>query len=165
MKLRKLERKDATLMLEWMHDPTVVENMQIDFARKTREDCEMFIDNSQSDKENIHLAIVDDKDEYMGTVSLKHVTASEAEFAIVVRKSAMGKGYSKYGMEEVIRHGLNDLGLESVYWYVSPENKRALRFYDKNGYRRIKPFKARGGYSPETKQILDYIWYRIQKRL
>ncbi len=145
MKLRNLKKKDASLMLEWMHDSTVVENMQADFTRKTIQDCEAFIDASRHDKENIHLAIVDDSDEYMGTVSLKHVTCSEAEFAIALRKSAMGRGYSKYGMEEIIRHGLDDLGLTSVYWCVSPENKRAVRFYDKNGYRRVEPFKSRGG--------------------
>lgn len=145
MKLRKLERKDAPFMLEWMQDPVVVENMQADFARKTLQECEAFIDASQHDKENIHLAITNESDEYMGTVSLKHITASEAEFAIALRKSAMGRGYSKYGMEEIIRLGLDDLGLASVYWCVSPENKRAVRFYDKNCYRRVEPVKSRGG--------------------
>lgn len=153
MKLRKLKRKDAPLMFEWMHDPIVVENLQTDFASKTIEDCMTFIDASQNDKENIHIAIVDDDDEYMGTVSLKHVTAFEAEFAIVVRRPAMGKGYSKYGMDEIIRHGFGDLGLESIYWYVSPENKRALHFYDKNGYQRADTLKSW--------QSGRYIWYEV----
>jgi diamine N-acetyltransferase len=161
MKLRKLERKDAPFMLEWMQDPVVVENMQADFARKTLQECEAFIDASQHDKENIHLAITNESDEYMGTVSLKHITASEAEFAIALRKSAMGRGYSKYGMEEIIRLGLDDLGLASVYWCVSPENKRAVRFYDKNCYRRVEPVKSRGGYSPG--QIEHYIWYEVEQ--
>lgn len=34
MKLRKLKLKDALLMLEWVHDETVVENMQANFAKK-----------------------------------------------------------------------------------------------------------------------------------
>lgn len=145
MKLRKLERKDAPFMLEWMHDPAVVENMRTDFAQKTIEDCEAFIDASQNKKGDIHLAITDDSDEYMGTVSLKNVAVSEAEFAIAVRRPAMGQGYAQYGMKEIIRHGLDDLGLASVYWCVSPENKRAVRFYDKNGYHKVEPLKSRGG--------------------
>lgn len=163
MKLRKLERKDAPFMLEWMHDPAVAENMQTDFANKTIEDCETFIDIGRRDKENIHLAIVDDNDEYMGTVSLKHITAFEAEFAITVRKSAMGKGYSQYGMEEIIRYGFCDLGIEAIYWCVSPENRRAIRFYDKNGYQRAElPEKCPGGYLPE--QSRRYIWYKVEKQ-
>lgn len=161
MKLRKLKRKDAPFMLEWMHDSAVVENMQTDFTKKTIEDCEAFIDASQGDKENIHLAIVDDSDEYMGTVSLKHVAASEAEFAIAVRRAAMGQGYSRYGMEKIIQYGLHVLGLDSVYWCVSPENKRAVRFYDKNGYRRVKSLKSPRGYS--TEQLAHYIWYEAER--
>ena len=165
MKIRKLKRKDATFMLEWMHDPVVVENLQTNFAEKTIEDCEAFIETSQSDKGNIHFAIVDDSDEYMGTVSLKNVTFSEAEFAIALRRSAMGKGYSKYGMEEMIRHGFNDLGLVSIYWYVSPENKRAVRFYDKNGYRRTKPLKSWCVGEDSAEQLEHYIWYKEESQV
>ena len=43
MKLRKLEEKDAPLMLEWMHDPEVVADMRTNFADKTLEDCLSFI--------------------------------------------------------------------------------------------------------------------------
>ena len=34
MKLRQLNLTDAPLMLEWMHDPSVVENLQANFAAK-----------------------------------------------------------------------------------------------------------------------------------
>lgn len=50
MILRKLELKDATLMLEWMHDKTVVNNLKVNFMSKTIEDCESFIINSWNDK-------------------------------------------------------------------------------------------------------------------
>ena len=73
MNLRKLELKDAPLMLEWMHDPDVVQNMQADFAHKTLSDCENFIRVSYTDDKNLHLAVVDDNNTYMGTVSLKNI--------------------------------------------------------------------------------------------
>ena len=93
MKLRKLLQKDSTRMLEWMHDPFVVEKLQANFAAKTMDDCISFIENSE-DAENVHLAITDDDDLYMGTVSLKHITDDNAEFAITVHRDAMGNGYS-----------------------------------------------------------------------
>ena len=130
MNLRKLELKDAPLMLEWMHDPDVVQNMQADFAHKTLSDCENFIRVSHTDDKNLHLAVVDDNNTYMGTVSLKNIENDAAEFAITVRKNAMGKGFSKYAMSEIIRIGLEELNLKSIYWCVSPENKRAVKFYD-----------------------------------
>ena len=70
----------------------------------------------------------------MGTVSLKNVENRSAEFAITERKSAMGRGYAWFGMEEIIRMAFEQYGLESVYWCVSRENERAVRFYDKHNF-------------------------------
>lgn len=158
MKLRKLEIKDAPRMLEWMHDDSVVHSMNTDFSKKTLEDCEAFISTSQIDGQNVHRAIVDNDDVYMGTVSLKKIDRKKknAEFAITVRKQAMGKGYSKFGMDEIICFGFNELGLETIYWYVSRENIRAIRFYDKNGYHNVNMCGDRN-------LISIHKWYAIQR--
>lgn len=160
MRLRKLEQRDACRMIEWMHDPFVVEKLQTNFKEKTIDDCVSFINNSQND-ENIHLAIVDDDDIYMGTVSLKHISNSIAEFAITVHKDAMGKGYSIWAMKEIIRKGLEEYNLRHIYWCVASDNLRALRFYDKNNFQRIDSSKISivGGYTDE--QINSYVWYQV----
>lgn len=136
MYLRNLEIKDAPLMLDWMHDDSVVHNLHTNFASKTIEDCESFIRASQDMSETMNLAIASDTDEYMGTVSLKHIDrdAGNAEFAITVRKESMGHGYSWFGMEAIINKAFNELGLKSVYWCVSRDNARACRFYDKHNF-------------------------------
>lgn len=136
MKLRNLELKDAPYMLEWMHDEDVIKNLKGNFKEKTLLDAESFIIASKDKEKNIHLAIVTDEDEYMGTVSLKCIDRNNnsAEFAITVRKCAMSRGYSWYGMEEIIRLAFEKYGLESVYWCVSKHNERAVRFYDKHNF-------------------------------
>lgn len=136
MNLRKLQQKDAELMLSWMHDDSVVHDLGTDFSKKTIDDCKNFIEYAQDETHDLHLAIIDDNDEYMGTTSLKHINRekSYAEFAITVRKEAMGKGYSSYGMSEIIRKGHEELNLKNIYWCVNVKNKRAVRFYDKSGY-------------------------------
>lgn len=162
MKLRRLEEKDATAMLEWMHDEDVIEYMQNDFMSKTLEDCKAFINDSYG-KHNIHLAIVNDFDEYMGTVSLKNIHNNMAEFAITIRRCAMGKGVSKFGMSKIVEIGIKKLHLKMIYWCVSPENKRAVKFYDKNGYDRIEPYNIydiKKYYTSE--QIEHYLWYEVK---
>lgn len=134
MYLRKLELKDAPLMLAWMHDRNVTNNLRTNFASKTLQDAENFIRCSWKDKENINLAIASDEGEYMGTVSLKNIENNAAEFAITVRAEAMGKGYSWFGMESIIEKAFNEYCLESVYWCVSRDNTRAVRFYDKHNF-------------------------------
>ena len=159
MNLRNLKASDAPLMLEWMHDTTVVEKLQTNFASKTIDDCYAFIKNSITDSD-INLAIADDNDEYMGTVSLKHMDSSSAEFAITIRKCAMKKGISIWAMNEIIALAKNKYQIKDIYWCVSPENLRAVRFYDKNGFSRvdISTIKANLHYTPE--QINYYIWYK-----
>lgn len=161
MNLRKLELKDAPLMLEWMHDKDVIANMNRDFSSLSIEDCEQFISKSQTYEKNAHMAVVDENDEYLGTVSLKNIDMQKknAEFAITIRKSAMGKGVSSYAMKEIIRTGIEDMKLNCVYWCVSPENKRAVRFYDKNGYKRIK-YQDLGVETDYEKELIEkFIWY------
>lgn len=138
MKLRKLRAEDAPLMLEWMHDESVVRHLGANFAAKTIDDCKGFIAASEDTSENLHLAIADESDTYMGTVSLKHIdrAGGTAEFAITVRACAMGKGFSHFGMDAILKMGISELGLEGIYWCVSPKNERAVRFYDKHGYTR-----------------------------
>lgn len=137
MYLRRLELKDASLMLSWMHDGRVTCNLRTDFTSKTLKDAEDFIRNSWEDRSNVNLAIASDEDEYMGTVSLKQIEDGSAEFAITVRSEAMGHGYSWFGMESIIEKAFNEYSLESVYWCVSRDNIRAVRFYDKHNFHEV----------------------------
>ena len=160
MKVRMLKTKDASLMLEWMHDDFVVCDMKTNFASKTLEDCISFIKSAQDTKDNLHLAIVNEQDTYMGTVSLKHITNEAAEFGITVRKAAMGKGYAKFGIVTIIKKGFSELGLKKIYWCVSPENHRAVRFYDKNKFDRCSaPVVAKANYTDE--EMKYFIWYEV----
>lgn len=162
MNLRKLELKDAPLMLEWMHDESVVAKLAANFAAKTIDDCRNFITASQTDGENLHLAIADEDDTYMGTVSLKHIdrNAGTAEFAITVRAAAMGKGFARFGMDSILKMGIAEVGLSAIYWCVSPANARAVRFYDKNGYTRTNdvPPTILSAYPAD----MPLIWYIYQ---
>lgn len=156
MKLRKLEEKDAPYMLEWMQDINITKCFQIDFSKKTVDDCYEFMNKELNNE--LHLAIVDDEDEYMGTVSLKHISNKNAEFAIVTRSVAHGKGYALYGMREIINIGFNKYNLDYIYWNVYKNNYRAIKFYDKNGFSRIASTKI-DDVEKYYKDTSPYLWY------
>ncbi|MFX4263238.1 GNAT family N-acetyltransferase [Pelotomaculum propionicicum] len=159
--MRKLELKDAPLMLEWMHDDDVTCVLNTDFASKRMEDAEAFILESADTSNDLHMAIVSDTDEYMGTVSLKHIDREHgnAEFAITVRKAAMSRSYSWYGMAEIIRIAFEELGLDSVYWCVSKKNERAVRFYNKHGFNQIVDIAQ--NVLDRYKGKNDLLWYAV----
>lgn len=163
MHLRKLKQEDAPLMLEWMHDQSVVKDLQANFVAKTLDDCNAFIKAAEDGTKNLHLAIVNDDDEYMGTVSLKDIEDGTAEFAITIRKCAMGHGYSRDGMAAIIKMGFDELNLSKIFWCVDPVNQRAVRFYDKNGYQRVAADELPIGDSYTFEQVKKYLWYVVEK--
>lgn len=164
MRLRELNLKDAPLMYEWMHDVSVTEYLKTDFASKTLDDCCHFI-TTAIDTSSINLAIVDEyTDEYLGTVSLKHIHDSSAEFAITLRSKAMGKGIGQNAMREILHIAFDEKNIKIVYWCVSQSNKRAIRFYDKNGYVRDNECKKLACNEYTEKELEDYIWYSLRKQ-
>ncbi len=133
--LRRLEKKDAAYMLEWMHDETITCNFRYPFAAMTLERAQIFIDYS-FDEENQHFAITDNKDEYMGTVSLKHISEVDhnAEYAIVMRKKAHGTGLAERATMEILKYAFQDLGLHRVYLTVLSDNIAARKLYENCGF-------------------------------
>ena len=117
--LRKLEEKDVDYMLEWMHDENVTAHYQADFSSMTRERVLDFIHNSFSE-ETQHFAFVNEQDEYLGTISLKHISkdSNNAEYAIVTRTCAQGTGAAKQATLDILKYAFEELKLHKVYLNV-----------------------------------------------
>ncbi len=159
--LRELAVSDAPFMYEWMKDGELVQHLGRDYSTMTENDCVRFIHDSKNVIDHIHCA-VDVNGEYMGTVSLKNIDQDRkcAEFAIVLRRCAMGKGYALVAMKEMLWRGFSDLKLQHIYWYVSSANQRAIRFYDKNGFQQAEREQITGLIGSEQYDSLpQMIWY------
>ena len=166
MKLRKLCIEDAPLMLEWMHMEDIAGAFRTDFRVMTLRDCERFSLESHG-AGHVHYAVSGCMDEYLGTVSLKHIQNKTAEFAIVLRKKAMGSGCAAEAMQEIFRIGFSDMDLQNIYWYVSPHNQRAVRFYDKNGCQRADRCQMEKllceSIRTDVTEYRQYLWYMEEK--
>ena len=164
MYLRRLVDSDAPLMLEWMSDPDITRYFRADFASMTLTDVSAFIESSQKISHgNINAAVSSDNGAYMGTVSLKHIDfhGGSAEFAIVMRKCAMGKGYAWFGMSEIIAGAFRDLNLSLVYWNVLRNNLRAVRFYDKHNFSEM--LNVPGEFMKYYEGVENLKWYSVNQ--
>ena len=136
MKLRKLEPKDVEGMLSWMTDSSV--NRFFRFSRETVsiESISEFIQQAQHMEKDRHMAIVDDSDTYVGTISLKNIdiAASNAEYAISTCASVHGSGVAFDATKEILRIAFEEMKLHRVYLNVLEENERANRFYQRCGF-------------------------------
>lgn len=136
MNLRKLQPKDADGILGWMNDSSIRPFFRFEGDSTSRESVLAFIEQAQQTERNLHLAIVDDEDSYLGTVSLKSIDqqARNAEYAISTAVQVHGKGVAAFATREILRIAFRELGLHRVYLNVLEENARANRFYQKFGF-------------------------------
>lgn len=160
--LRPLEERDAPLMLEWQKEPSIMCFFRFDASRATVESCRAYIEAARRETDSRHYAIADENDEYLGTISLKHIdpVRKDAEYAISTRKCAHGTGAALAATRRLLTIAFGELGLERVYLNVLTENGRANAFYRKAGFvfDRTEPsaVEIRG----EKK---DLNWYTIRK--
>ena len=141
--LRILKEKDAPLILEWIKDPDVNKHFRFDSNAITIDSVLEFIHSNQDTRENAHFAIVDDSDEYMGTISLKNIDlySKTAEYAIAIRKKAQRKGYGRKASLMILEYAFNSIDLNRVYLNVLSDNVDAIQLYENVGFTLEGEFK------------------------
>ena len=160
--LRRLEIADAEPMLEWLKNPDIYEKMQYDPDGQNLEKCREFIQDSWLDDENYHYAVVNGKDEYLGTVSLKNVDVQNqtAELGIVIHPKASGLGVGSEALRKIMEKAFEELLLNKVYLYVRVDNEKAVNFYKRNRMECEGCFKEhlciRGVYK-------DILWFSLRR--
>ena len=135
--LRELELMDAQYMLEWMHDVEIQKCFQKDMMNRTLKDAEEFIlDSMKKTGKDRHWAIINDEGEYIGTASLKDIDMSNkhAEYAIAMRRSAVGNGYGYKATMEILKKAFYEFDLHRVFLTVLENNHRAIKMYEKCGF-------------------------------
>jgi RimJ/RimL family protein N-acetyltransferase len=163
MRIRSLKEKDAPFMLEWMHDLDINKYFRFDGNQTTIDSALIYIRNSLSDDKNRHFAVIEENDdEYLGTISLKNIDFANknAEYAISLRKKAIGTGISKYATDELMKIAFNEIHLHKVYLNVLSENIRAIRFYEKYGFIFEGEFKDCLSIAGKYKSLK---WYRYME--
>lgn len=154
MRLRKIRMKDFNCMKEWTKDVNITDNFHFNPNDFSDEKIETFILTSFS-KNNQHFAIVDSNDEYMGTISLKSIDYQDhtAEYAIVLRAECTGTGIGFQASEILFLYAEEILRLEKITLNVYKKNRRAIKLYEKLGFKKI-----------EEKRDLELEFYEMDLR-
>lgn len=163
--IRELQAKDAPLMLEWMHDSEIQQGFKKNMLCSTLEDALRFctvskIPDKLNNGDNLHFAIVNENDEYLGTISLKSIDLDNrtAEYAITTRKKAHGHGVAAKATELILQKAFEEYSLHRVYLNVLADNIAAIRLYEKCG------FKYEGEFREHLKvggKYMNWKWYAI----
>lgn len=161
MRIRELQINDSKRMLEWMHNPDLNQFFQTDFSAVKMDAARNFISRSKTKTNNeLHLAITNYSDCYMGTVSLKNIDSQHrnAEYAISLCPDAIGKGYASFATKKILDIGFNQYSLIKIYLNVVRQNIRAVKFYEKFGFIKEGEFINHIIIRDNT---YDLLWYRM----
>lgn len=163
--LRELKMKDAPLMLEWMHDPDIQKCFKKNMLDTTLEEAKKFcavskIPNRVKQGDTLHFAIVDENDEYLGTISLKNIDLENqsAEYAITTRKKIHGCGIAKRATGLLLKKAFREYKLHRVYLNVLADNESAIKLYERCGFKYEGEFRDHlniGG------KYMNWKWYGL----
>ena len=72
---------------------------------------------------------------FIGNIELMDFTETEAELGIAITAAKQDRGYGTEAIRAVTGYAFDELGLKRVFLKVYPDNGRAIRVYEKCGFR------------------------------
>ena len=72
---------------------------------------------------------------FIGNIELMDIADGAGELGIAVTAAMQDKGYGTEAVRAMVEYGMDTLGLDRVFLKVFPDNARAIRVYEKCGFR------------------------------
>ncbi len=135
--LRGITATDLDYLAEFCQEPEVV---ALTGGRYLAENGAELSDITVASRSRRRWAIMTSAMELIGEVELDHILwqRHEAELAIcIARKEFWSRGLGTDAVRTLLHHAFAELGLTSVYLRVFSYNLRAIRAYERCGFRKV----------------------------
>jgi RimJ/RimL family protein N-acetyltransferase len=136
-RLRALEHDDLPHFVRWINDPEVRRFMVIRYPLSMTEEEKWW--EGFLERENDHIFAIEAEDgTYIGNIGLHDLEREnrKALLGIIIgHKAYWGQGYGTDAIQAVLRWAFDYLNLHRVYLTVYAYNERAIRCYQKCGFR------------------------------
>lgn len=139
VRLRPLAAEDLTKMVHWNTDEEVQLYVDADFPEKLGE-LQHWFSQSFPNRQYQIFAIETSTGELIGDLELDHICWNRQEAELRIRlgeKAYWGQGYGSDAVRQMINYCFNDKGFRRLYLRVYAFNQRAIRCYEKNGFKQI----------------------------
>ncbi|MBS4538444.1 GNAT family N-acetyltransferase [Clostridium sp. D2Q-11] len=139
VRLRKMRENDIEVYNKWSNDEKVISNTYPNLDIHSLEDTEDFY-NKIKNTNNSKTYIIEEKIKKtpLGITSLTNIDFfnRNAEFIIDIgEKNYWGKGYATEVVTVMLDYTFKELNLHRIYLKVFSFNKRAIRLYEKFGFK------------------------------
>lgn len=145
--IRPVQPEDLPTLKAWDEDPEIVELMGQKFPELQEEEWPRA---ALSRRNRRPMAIETQEGELIGEIELAQINwrTGAAEMRICIgEKGYWGLGFGHEALELLLGYAFSGLGLFQVYLRVFATNERAIRLYERTGFRReaiLPPCRRRG---------------------
>jgi RimJ/RimL family protein N-acetyltransferase len=136
--LRPVEPDDARTIVPWFNDPDVTRFLLRYQPMTLAEEVEFLRRRAESTADVVLGIVVRADDRLVGVCGLHHLDVRNRHAAFGINlgdKTAWGKGYGTEATRLVVRHAFDTVNLHRVWLHVYEYNPRAVRVYEKVGFR------------------------------
>ncbi len=133
--IRTMVREDLDEMQRWplFTDPLLI---AVDVPRRSRAENDIWFWNRLNDSRRRLYAIEDENGRFIGSLSLREIRGREsARLGITIGANDVGQGYGTDAIRTFLAYYFGELGFSTLYLDVSATNVRAIRCYEKCGFK------------------------------
>lgn len=137
VRLRAIEREDLPTFVRWFNDHEVTHYLQMTGPLSLAQE-ERWFESQLEDEKSMVLAIETLDGVHIGNLGLHRIDSRNrhAQLGIVIgEKEYWDKGCGTDAVRTALRYAFDELNLNRVYLRVYEYNKRAIRCYEKCGFR------------------------------
>ena len=139
--LREYRTEDLSALRAWVNDGETTKYLAGAYRRpQTWEQTEEWLERRLNGDAGGEGYVIADKEtgKYLGQIDLMMIDpiARKAEVAIVLMKSAQGKGYAKESIRLLLAYAFHTMNLNRVWLKCAEENTPAVKCYEKSGFKK-----------------------------
>ena len=148
--LRKIKLSDKSYFAKWWKDTELLKLTSGILRRISDKNVDKYFQNILKTKHDYHFMIVL-KNKTIGHISLVKRRSERYETQIIIgEKKYWGKGYGSKAIK-ILMNKAKRLRISKIYLEVRPTNVRAIRAYERCGFRKIKIIQySKNKYLPKT---------------
>lgn len=137
VRLRAIERGDIPRFLKWLNDPSVTRYLTM-YLPISQAQEERWFDRHLENEGDLVFAIETEEGEHIGNVGLHSIQWKDRSAVLGIfigERDAWGQGYGTDAVRTTLHLAFRGMGLHRVSLHVFDFNIRAIRCYEKSGFR------------------------------
>jgi RimJ/RimL family protein N-acetyltransferase len=137
-RLRAIERSDIPLFVRWFNDPEVLRYLELFLPMSRAAEEQWFEARLEDDSSHVFVIETLEDGVPIGNLDLHDIdglSGSAGCGVCIGERSYWGQGYGADALGALLRFGFEELNLQRISLQVFDFNERAIRCYEKVGFR------------------------------